>query len=101
MIDVHRDWQANGVAFDKIFQEEMIRRYGKQVPSTNDWALGNDEEAPSEDRVIIVYNEFNIEQFLAHATAGAEVHQEEDDNDSENKEDDANDADEGMQVLAL
>ena len=68
----------------------MMRRYGKQVPSTNS-ALGNDEEAP---RVIIVCNDFNIEQFLAHATC-AEVHQED-----ENKEDDDDDH-QGTQTCAI
>ena len=102
MVDVYRDRRANGVAFDKIFQDEMIRRYGKQANTTNP-ALGNDEQAPPEEQVVVVYNEFNIEQLLAHA-AGAEVHQEEEDDNSENHDADADadDADEGsMQVLAL
>jgi hypothetical protein len=30
MVDVHRDRQANGTAFDCVFKEEMISRYGKK-----------------------------------------------------------------------
>ena len=97
MIDVYRDRQANGVALNKIFQDEMIRRYEKQANSTNP-ALGNDEQAPHEDRVVIVYNDFNMDQFLAHA-AGAEAHQEEVDNDGENHEDDDDDANEDLQLV--
>ena len=44
-----------------------------------------------------MYNEINIEQFLAHA-ASAEVHQEDDDNDGENNVDDDDDADDALQV---
>ena len=76
-----------------MFQGKMIRRYSKQDNSTNP-ALGvlrDDEQAPSENRAVIVYNNFNMVQFLAHA-AGAEGEQEEDHNDNAYDDDDNDDA---------
>ena len=73
----------------------MIRRYSKQDNSTNP-ALGvllrDDEQAPSENRAVIVYNNFNMVQFLANA-AGAEREQEEEEEDDNNNayDDDDND----------
>jgi hypothetical protein len=71
MIDVARDRQANGPHFDIIFKDEMIRRYTKEDTGGN----VHEEEVAPQDRVVIVYNDFNIAQLLAHAAmdpAGAE-----------------------------
>jgi hypothetical protein len=67
MIDVARDRQANGAHFDNIFKDEMIRRYNKE-DTRNPRGRQHDEEVAPENRVVIVYNDFNIAQLLAHAT---------------------------------
>ena len=69
MIDVYRDRQTNGTHFDNIFREEMIKRYGKQNDNTNPGMVEHEQIAP-ENRVVQVYSDFNMEQFMAHATAG-------------------------------
>jgi len=66
MIDVARDRQANGAHFDNIFKDEMIRRYNKE-DTRNPGGRQHDEEVAPENRVVIVYNDFNIAQLLAHA----------------------------------
>ncbi|KAI2505583.1 hypothetical protein MHU86_8825 [Fragilaria crotonensis] len=71
MIDVYR--QANGANFDNIFREEMIKRYGKQNDSANPARGGEDEQANPENRVVVVYSDFNMEQLMAHATAASAV----------------------------
>ena len=66
MIDVARDRQANWAHLDNIFKEEMIRRYTKE-DTRNPGGRQHDEEVAPENRVVIVYNDFNIAQLLAHA----------------------------------
>jgi hypothetical protein len=66
MIDVVRDRQANGTHFDNIFKEEMIRKYTKE-DTRNPRGREHDEEIAQENRVVLVYNDFNIGQLLAHA----------------------------------
>lgn len=72
MIDVYRDRQANGANFDNIFREEMIKRYGKQNDTTNP-VRGEDEQTNPENRVVVVYSDFNMEHLMAHATAASSV----------------------------
>ena len=66
MIDVARDWQANGAHFDNIFKEEMIRRYTKRG-TMNPGGRQHDAEVVPENWVVIVYNDLNFSQLLAHA----------------------------------
>ena len=67
MVDVYRDREANGANFDNIFKEEMIKRYGKQNDDTNPARGGNDEQMAPENRVVVVYSDFNIGQLMARA----------------------------------
>ena len=71
MVDVYRDRQANGTAFDLAFKEEMISRYGKKQNESANQGGGQEHEQPApESRVVMVYSDFNMEQFMAHATTG-------------------------------
>jgi hypothetical protein len=75
MIDVARDRQANGTHFDIIFKDEMIKKHTKEDTRNPRGSLQDEEVAP-QNRVVIVYNDFNIAQLLAHAavdTTGEEV----------------------------
>jgi hypothetical protein len=67
LVDVARDRQANGENFDIMFKDEMIRKYTKEDTRNPG---GNDEELAPENRVVLVYNDFNIAQLLAHAAVG-------------------------------
>jgi hypothetical protein len=67
MVDVYRDREVNGANFDNIFREEMVKRYGKQNDITNPGRGGEEVQTAPEDRVVVVYSDFNIEQLMAHA----------------------------------
>ena len=67
LVDVARDRQANGENFDIMFKDEMIRKYTKEDTRNPG---GNDEELAPENRVVLVYNDLNIAQILAHAAVG-------------------------------
>jgi hypothetical protein len=69
LIDVARDRQANGENFDIIFKDEMIRRYTTE-DTRNPGGRQQDEELAPANRVVLVYNDFNIAQLLAHAAMG-------------------------------
>jgi hypothetical protein len=66
IINVARDRQENGAHYDNTFKEEMIRRNIKE-DTRKPGGRQHDEEVPPENRVVIVYNDFNIAQLLAHA----------------------------------
>jgi hypothetical protein len=70
MIDVFRDREVNGTAFDHVFKEEMISRYGKKPNDETADEEQRAQPAPETRRVVMVYSDFNIEQFMAHATSG-------------------------------
>ena len=65
MVDVTRDRIANGPHFDILFKDEMIRRYTR-VDTRNRQHHAEEVLAPA-NRVVHVYNDFNIAQLLAHA----------------------------------
>ena len=67
MVDVYCDREKNGTNFDDIFREEMIKRYGKQNDNTNPARGREDEQTAPENRVVVVYSDFNIQQLMAHA----------------------------------
>ena len=66
MINVARDRQTNGAHFDNIFKDKK-RSYTKEDTRNPG---GNDEELAPENRAVLVYNDFNISQLLAHAAMG-------------------------------
>ena len=75
MVEVTRDRVANGAHFDILFKNEMIRRYTRRVDTRNRQHQAEEVLAPV-NRVVHVYNDFNIAQLLAHAAmdpATAEV----------------------------
>ena len=52
-----------------MFKDEMIRRYTTE-DTRNPGGRQHDEELAPENRVVLVYNDFNIAQSLAHAAVG-------------------------------
>ena len=49
----------------------MISRYGKRPTNENVNQDKNNEQTATESRrVVMVYSDFNMEQFMAHATSG-------------------------------
>lgn len=71
MVDVYRDREVNGTAFDHEFKEEMISRYAKkQSESENQDEEHQEQNLPERRRVVTVYSDFNMEQLKAHATSG-------------------------------
>lgn len=71
MVDVYRDRKENGTAFDHVFKEEMISRYGKKQNGDGNQDEDHEQTAPESRRVVMVYSDFNMEQFMAHATSGS------------------------------
>ncbi len=71
MVDVYRDRQANGTAFNIVFKDKMISRYQKkQNESANQGGEQEHEQPAPESRVVMVYSNFNMKKFMAHATTG-------------------------------
>jgi hypothetical protein len=62
---------ANGTAFDLVLEEEMISRYGKKQSESANQGKGQEHEQPApECCVVMVYRNFNMEQFMVHVIPG-------------------------------
>ena len=74
MIDVFRNRQEHGAAFDSNFLEEMKSRYASGIDAASGQSAKEAEAIPVVTaQPTIVYNDFNMELLLAHAniTGGA------------------------------
>jgi hypothetical protein len=77
----------------------MIKRYGKQNDTTNP-VRGEDEQTNHENRVVVVYSDFNMEHLMAHARAASSVGAgREASRGQQGNDDDDDDADEVSRVM--
>lgn len=67
MINVYRDRQENGPAFDEEFLQEMKSRYDVPAPTANNTIEDIEAAASGGGETTVVYNDFNLDSLMARA----------------------------------